>query len=65
MSRLRDAFNTNDTQASTVCLLTFLNLCACGAGEHNTNWIVWVIALLFWPMLALLFNFFDPIKKSK
>lgn len=65
MNRLRAALRTNDTQATSVCLFTVLNLLACAERGGNTPWWLWTGAGLLWPTIAFVYNLIDPIPAPK
>lgn len=64
MKRIRAAFHTNEAQVNAVVLLTMLNLAACAFRPDGAPWGLWLIAGLFWPVLAFVFNLLDPIEKE-
>ena len=64
MKRIKKAFHTNESQVSSTLLLTSLNLLAVASnGQWPPLWLI-LFALLFWPAIALFFNFLDPIPQS-
>ena len=56
MRSLKQALKFNETQFGTVFILTALNLAACLSSIRINPWWVWVIALLFWPVFAVIGN---------
>lgn len=65
MHRLRAACRTNEPQATTVSVLTVLNLLACVVRDGTTPWWLWAVAALFWPAFAFAGNFAEPVPKER
>lgn len=66
MNRLRAALRTNEPQATSVCMLTALNLVTCAQrGWEGTPWWLWLCAGGFWVSLAYAINLIDPIPAPK
>ena len=66
MKRIKAALRTNEPQVMSVCMFTFLNLIAYEkVGNHSGSVWILVCAVLFWPVLAFVFNLIDPIPEQK
>lgn len=65
VNRIKHACHTNEPQSMMALLLTGINIVACLTVEGAVPWQVWIIAIMFWPTLAFIFNLIDPIPIPK
>lgn len=61
--RMRAACRTNDTQCTTVLLMSVLtvNAMSRNATISSAPWWSWLVAAGLWPLIAYLANLCDPI----
>ena len=62
--RLKGAFRTNELQAFMVMALTGFNLTLVACHVEPPPLTAWAVGLLFWPVLKLVINFFDPMPEQ-
>ncbi len=63
LRRVKSALHTNEPQITSVSLFTVMNMAAFLSRDTHPLWLG-IVSLLFWPVLAFIFNLISPIPEN-